>query len=55
MIKVMTINDYEKLFALWEKTPNMGLKKKTIWQEEGLQTLLSNTLWNWQKIIHAKL
>lgn len=26
MIKVMTINDYEKLFALWEKTPNMGLR-----------------------------
>ena len=26
MIKVMTINDYERLFALWEKTPNMGLR-----------------------------
>lgn len=26
MIKVMTINDYEKLFALWKETPNMGLR-----------------------------
>lgn len=26
MIKVMTVNDYEKLFALWKETPNMGLR-----------------------------
>ena len=26
MIKVMTISDYEKLFALWKGTPNMGLR-----------------------------
>ena len=26
MIKVMTINDYEDLFALWKNTPGMGLR-----------------------------
>lgn len=26
MIKSMTIDDYEKLFALWKSTPNMGLR-----------------------------
>ena len=26
MIKVMTINDYEELFELWQNTANMGLR-----------------------------
>lgn len=26
MIKVMTIDDYEELFLIWRKTPNMGLR-----------------------------
>ena len=26
MIKVMTISDYENLFAMWKNTPNMGLR-----------------------------
>lgn len=26
MIKVMTINDYESLFAMWKSTPGMGLR-----------------------------
>ena len=26
MIKGMTLNDYEALFALWKNTPNMGLR-----------------------------
>lgn len=26
MIKVMSIEDYPQLFALWENTPNMGLR-----------------------------
>ena len=26
MIKVMTINDYKNLFAMWKNTPNMGLR-----------------------------
>lgn len=26
MIRVMTIEDYPQLFALWENTPNMGLR-----------------------------
>ena len=26
MIKVMTIDDYEELFIMWRKTPNMGLR-----------------------------
>ena len=26
MIKIMTIDDYEKLFEMWQSTPNMGLR-----------------------------
>ncbi len=26
MIKIMTIDDYEKLFEMWQNTPNMGLR-----------------------------
>lgn len=26
MIKAMTIDDYEELFIMWKKTPNMGLR-----------------------------
>lgn len=26
MIKVMTVDDYEELFIMWRKTPNMGLR-----------------------------
>lgn len=26
MIKLMSINDYEALFSLWQNTPNMGLR-----------------------------
>ena len=26
MIKIMTIDDYEKLFEMWKNTPNMGLR-----------------------------
>ena len=26
MIKVMTISDYENLFAMWKNTPNIGLR-----------------------------
>lgn len=26
MIKKMTIDDYEKLFEIWQSTPNMGLR-----------------------------
>ena len=26
MIKMMTIDDYEKLFEMWQSTPNMGLR-----------------------------
>ncbi len=26
MIKVMTIDDYDELFAMWKNTPNMGLR-----------------------------
>lgn len=26
MIKLMTIDDYEKLFEMWQSTPNMGLR-----------------------------
>lgn len=26
MVKIMTINDYEKLFEMWKNTPNIGLR-----------------------------
>lgn len=26
MVKVMAIDDYDELFAMWQKTPNMGLR-----------------------------
>ena len=26
MVKVMTIDDYDKLFIMWKNTPNMGLR-----------------------------
>ena len=26
MIRLMTINDYEELFIMWQNTPNMGLR-----------------------------
>lgn len=42
MIKVMTINDYEKLAALWKETPNMGLRSLDDSQEGNSRFLKRN-------------
>lgn len=43
MIKVMTINDYEKLAALWKETPNMGLRSLDD-SQEGISLTLAYVL-----------
>lgn len=39
MIKVLTIKDYEALFAMWKDTPNMGLRSLDD-SEEGISRFL---------------
>lgn len=39
MIRIMTTNDYEALFAMWKNTPNMGLRSLDD-SKEGISSFL---------------